>query len=197
MVAQIWRPPAREAPEPLFSPASPSAASTPPSRHVGHPGPNGIPPSFGVPCYSRGRFFIPRCISVQWSSHPMDVESARRTTSQIWLLLHHSLAISLILRHFQGVSGRIHSLSCTSRDLLVRFCIIIQRVGLYAQGGLMADRQKKEIKTRMMMIRMAETEYMRLKLWAKDRESNMARVIRGRLCDIISPQKSQILSPST
>ena len=52
----------------------------------------------------------------------------------------------------------------------------------------MADRKRKETKDRMLMLRMADTEHMRLKLWAKDRESDMAKVVRNRLKDIIAPQ---------
>ena len=59
----------------------------------------------------------------------------------------------------------------------------------------MADRKKRAKKDRMLMLRMADTEHMRLKLWAKDRESDMAKVVRGRLADIISPQASQGQSP--
>ncbi len=55
----------------------------------------------------------------------------------------------------------------------------------------MADKRKRETKDKMLMLRMADTEHMRLKLWAKDRESDMAKVIRGRLSDIISPQAIQ------
>lgn len=59
----------------------------------------------------------------------------------------------------------------------------------------MGDKRKKETKDIMMMLRMAETEHMRLKLWAKDRQSDMAKVIRGRLADIIAPQATQGQSP--
>ena len=52
----------------------------------------------------------------------------------------------------------------------------------------MADRKKRETKDRMLMLRMADTEHLRLKLWARDRQSAMAKVVRGRLADIISPQ---------
>ena len=52
----------------------------------------------------------------------------------------------------------------------------------------MADRKKKAKKDRMLMLRMADAEHMRLKLWAKDMESDMAKVVRNRLKDIIAPQ---------
>ena len=55
----------------------------------------------------------------------------------------------------------------------------------------MADRKTKETKDRMLMLRMADTEHMRLKLWAKDRQSDMAKVVRSRLKDIITPQDYQ------
>ncbi len=55
----------------------------------------------------------------------------------------------------------------------------------------MIDRNKKDKKSVMMMIRMAETEHMRLKLWAKDRDTDMSKVIRDRLSDIIKPQAIQ------
>ena len=55
----------------------------------------------------------------------------------------------------------------------------------------MADRKKRETKDRMLMLRMAETEHMRLKLWARDKESDMAKVVRTRLKDIIAPQEIQ------
>ena len=55
----------------------------------------------------------------------------------------------------------------------------------------MADRKKKVTKDRMLMLRMAETEHMRLKLWARDRQSAMAKVVRTRLKDIIAPQEIQ------
>lgn len=56
----------------------------------------------------------------------------------------------------------------------------------------MADKRKRETKDRMLMLRMADTEHLRLKLWAKDRESDMAKVVRSRLKDIIAPQEIQI-----
>ena len=56
----------------------------------------------------------------------------------------------------------------------------------------MADRKKKVTKDRMLMLRMAETEHMRLKLWARDKESDMAKVVRTRLKDIIAPQDIQV-----
>ena len=52
----------------------------------------------------------------------------------------------------------------------------------------MADKRKRETKDRMLMLRMADTEHLRLKLWARDKESDMAKVIRDRLADIISPK---------
>ena len=55
----------------------------------------------------------------------------------------------------------------------------------------MADRKIRKRKDRMLMLRMADAEHLRLKLWAKDRESNMAKVVRGRLADIIAPQNLQ------
>ena len=59
----------------------------------------------------------------------------------------------------------------------------------------MDDRKTKETKNRMLMLRMADTEHLRLKLWARDRQSDMAKVIRGRLEDIIAPQATQNQSP--
>ena len=52
----------------------------------------------------------------------------------------------------------------------------------------MADKRKRETKDRMLMLRMADTEHMRLKLWAQDRQTDMAKVVRGRLADIITPR---------
>ena len=73
-------------------------------------------------------------------------------------------------------------------------CIIKTDMELcpYNQGGRMADRKKKVTKDRMLMLRMAETEHMRLKLWARDKESDMAKVVRTRLKDIIAPQDIQV-----
>ena len=59
----------------------------------------------------------------------------------------------------------------------------------------MADKRKRETKDRMLMLRMADTEHMRLKLWARESQSHMAKVIRGRLADIIHPQATQGQSP--
>lgn len=73
-------------------------------------------------------------------------------------------------------------------------CIIKTDMELcpYNQGGHMAEKRKRETKDRMLMLRMADTEHMRLKLWARDKESDMAKVVRNRLKDIIAPQDIQV-----
>lgn len=52
----------------------------------------------------------------------------------------------------------------------------------------MRRQAKSEKKSNMTIVRMAETEHMRLKLWAKDRGTDMSKVIRDRLSDIIVQQ---------
>lgn len=55
----------------------------------------------------------------------------------------------------------------------------------------MRRQSKTDKKSNMTIVRMAETEHMRLKLWAKDRGTNMSKVIRDRLSDIIVQQAMQ------
>jgi len=55
----------------------------------------------------------------------------------------------------------------------------------------MRRQAKTEKKSNMTIVRMAETEHMRLKLWAKDRGTDMSKVIRDRLSDIIVQQAMQ------
>ena len=52
----------------------------------------------------------------------------------------------------------------------------------------MRRQSKTEKKSNVTIVRMAETEHMRLKLWAKDRGTDMSKVIRDRLSDIIVQQ---------
>lgn len=55
----------------------------------------------------------------------------------------------------------------------------------------MRRQAKNEKKSNMTIVRMAETEHMRLKLWAKDRGTDMSKLVRDRLADIIAPQAMQ------
>ena len=55
----------------------------------------------------------------------------------------------------------------------------------------MRRKGKSEKKSNTTIVRMAETEHMRLKLWAKDRGTDMSKLVRDRLADIIAPQAIQ------
>jgi hypothetical protein len=47
--------------------------------------------------------------------------------------------------------------------------------------------RKKRKRSNMMIVRMAEVEHARLKIWAHERGTNMSSVIRDRVADIITP----------
>lgn len=57
-------------------------------------------------------------------------------------------------------------------------------------------RGKEDKKTTAVIVRMAEMEHSRLKIWAYEQGVNMSRVIRERISDIIVPKAMQRTQPA-
>ena len=53
----------------------------------------------------------------------------------------------------------------------------------------MRDRKCK--RSSVMIIRMAELEHARLKVWANEQGTNMSQIVRDRVADIIAPRAMQ------
>ena len=62
---------------------------------------------------------------------------------------------------------------------------------VYTTGQEVEVREINDTKTTAIIVRMAELEHARLKVWAYEQGTNMSRIIRDRISDIIVPKAMQ------